>query len=57
MEIIINRENVYGQPILSYNDYIYKQSIEKNQYWEEHIVNKIIEHIQEDTDILDIGQI
>lgn len=55
MEIITNTDNIYDVEIKSYNDYIYKHSINVNQLWDEDIINEIIINFEEGTDILDIG--
>jgi FkbM family methyltransferase len=55
MEIIVNTNNVYGVEIKSYNDWIYKNSLELNKIWDEEVVNEILNNYIEGTDILDIG--
>jgi FkbM family methyltransferase len=55
MNIITNNNNNYGVEIKSYQDYIYKHSIEINKLWDEEVVNEVLNHYQEGTDILDIG--
>lgn len=54
-KIILNENNIYNISIYSYNDYIYKNSILVNKYWDEDIVNEIVDNIPEETDFLDIG--
>jgi FkbM family methyltransferase len=55
MNIITNNNNIYGVEIQSYDDYIYKHSIEANRLWDEEVVNEILNNYKENTDILDIG--
>jgi len=47
--------NIYQQYIKSEVDYIFLNSILLNKLWEEHIVNKIINLLEENTDFLDVG--
>lgn len=55
MEIITNNSNVYDTEIKSYNDYIYKNSVSLNKFWDEEVVNEIIENLEDGTDIIDVG--
>jgi len=55
MDTVINNNNIYNTPILSFNDYIYKNSILQGKMWDEEIVDTIVKHIRDDSDFLDIG--
>jgi len=56
MEIILTpHSEIYNQAIYSYNDYIYKQSIQRNQMWEPEIIENMIKFYPENTDVIDVG--
>ena len=55
MSIIVNKNNIYNTEIKSYDDFIYKHSIEINKLWDEEIVDAVLDHISDNSDILDIG--
>jgi FkbM family methyltransferase len=55
MSIIKSINNIYGVEIISYDDYIYKHSIEMNKIWDEEIIDEILLNNKENYDILDIG--
>ena len=55
MDIITTNSTVYGTEIKSFNDYIYKHSIEINKLWDEEIIDEILSNISDNSDILDIG--
>ena len=55
MDIITTNSTVYGTEIKSFNDYIYKHSIEINKLWDEEIIDEILANISDNSDILDIG--
>jgi len=55
MSIITSINNIYGVEIKSFDDYIYKHSIEINKIWDEEIIDEIILNNTENYDILDIG--
>ncbi len=46
---------IYNQEIQYNEDYIYDHSIKINKLWDEQLVNLIIDYIEPDTDIIDIG--
>ena len=52
---IISHNNVYGSPIVSFDDYIYQHSIKENKIWDEDVIDEIMKHWKDDTDLLDIG--
>lgn len=53
-EIVLSKNNIYNQDIVCFNDYIFKNSIEKNEIWEKATVENIVKFIG-DGDFLDIG--
>jgi len=55
MDITINTENIYNTTIKAYDDYIYKHSLLVNKLWDAEIVDEILQNLEEDSDILDIG--
>jgi len=55
MPNILSSINIYNTPILSHDDYIYQHSILINRIWDEEVINIILDHVSDDTDILDIG--
>jgi FkbM family methyltransferase len=55
MDIVKNNNNIYGVKLQSYDDWIYKHSINQNKIWDEDVVNEILNNYIPDTDILDIG--
>jgi FkbM family methyltransferase len=55
MDIIINKSNIYNTEIKAYNDFIYNNSVLKNEFWDEEIVDEILKYLEDDSDILDIG--
>jgi FkbM family methyltransferase len=46
---------VYGQVIATFDDYIFKNSIEMDKQWEEHNCSVISSHMKPGTDFIDIG--
>jgi len=49
------QSNVYKQIIKSEIDYIFLNSILKNELWEKHIVSKISDLLEDETDFIDVG--
>lgn len=54
-EPVIVNSPIYQQSIKSYVDYIFTESIVKNQPWEFYILKEIADHIIDDTDFIDVG--
>ena len=57
MDIITTNSTVYGTEIKSFNDYIYKHSIEINKLWDEEIIDEILSNISDNSDILYKGDL
>jgi len=55
MTIIRSDNNIYLKPLLCFDDYIYKHSVAINRLWDDEVIDAILEHLSDDTDILDIG--
>ena len=54
-ETLIYYSDIYSQNINTYNDYIFKNSVLKNIYWEENLTNTICKYIEDGSDFIDIG--
>jgi FkbM family methyltransferase len=55
MDIITLNNNIYGVDIKCFNDFIYKKSISLDKLWDEEIIDEILNNLEENTDIIDIG--
>lgn len=55
MKIIEKHSEIYGLNLFCHDDYIYKASVSQNKIWDEEIVEEILKHHKENTEILDIG--
>jgi FkbM family methyltransferase len=55
MELVTNTNNVYGVNLVCFNDYMYHRSVAIGRIWDEEVINVLLPHIAEDTDVLDIG--
>ena len=55
MEIVLSKSNVYGRELQCFNDYIYKNAIQRNILWDEEVVDEILENITDNSEVLDIG--
>ena len=56
MEVVLTPlPNIYNQNVYSYNDFIYKESVKKNEFWESTTLINMINLYEENTDVIDIG--
>lgn len=55
MNVVVSTENVYGRQLAGFNDYIFQHSVAIGRIWDEEVIDTLLEHIADDTEILDIG--
>jgi len=54
-DIIVMESDIYKTEIRSFNDYICKSAIMINRLWDEEIIDEILSHYKDGTDVIDIG--
>ena len=55
MNVLVDKDNVYGRQLACFNDYIFQHSVAIGRLWDEEGIDTLLEHIADDTEILDIG--
>lgn len=55
MNVIVSTDNVYGRKIIGFDDYIFQHSVAIGRIWDEEVIDTLLEHIADDTEVLDIG--
>jgi FkbM family methyltransferase len=55
MAIVTNTDNIYGVNLICFDDYMYRHSVAIGRIWDEEVIDILLPHIADDTDVLDIG--
>lgn len=55
ISIVVNDNNAYGVRLTCFKDYLYHHSVAAQRIWDKEVVEEIVSHLVDGTDVLDIG--